>query len=105
MKKHIILFIVVFFASILHAQVISIKGTITDTNNETLPGVSITIKGTQTGTVSDINGNYTIKVQKGNILEFSFVGMVKQSVTIGKQNVINIQMAADAINLDEVVAI
>ena len=92
MKKHIILFIVVFFASILHAQVISIKGTITDTNNETLPGVSITIKGTQTGTVSDINGNYTIKVQKGNILEFSFVGMVKQSVTIGKQNVINIQI-------------
>ena len=43
--------------------------------------------------------------QRGNVLEFTFVGMVKQSVTVGKQNVINIQMVADAINLDEVVAI
>ncbi len=65
----------------------------------------ITIKGTQTGTVSDANGNYSIRAQRGNVLEFTFVGMVKQSVTVGKQNVINIQMAADAINLDEVVAI
>ena len=48
MKKHIILFIAIFFASVLHAQTISIKGTVSDTNNETLPGVSITVKGTQT---------------------------------------------------------
>ena len=105
MKKHIILFIAIFFASVLHAQTINIRGTVTDTSNETLPGVSITIKGTQTGTVSDANGNYSIRAQRGNVLEFTFVGMVKQSVTVGKQNVINIQMAADAINLDEVVAI
>lgn len=50
MKKHIILFIAIFFASVLHAQTINIRGTVTDTSNETLPGVSITIKGTQTGT-------------------------------------------------------
>ena len=105
MKKHIILFIAIFFASVLHAQTINIRGTVTDTSNETLPGVSITIKGTQTGTVSDANGNYSIRAQRGNVLEFTFVGMVKQSVTVGKQNVINIQMVADAINLDEVVAI
>ena len=55
MKKHIILFIAIFFASVLHAQTINIRGTVTDTSNETLPGVSITIKGTQTGTVSDAN--------------------------------------------------
>ena len=105
MKKHIILFIAIFFVSVLHAQTINIRGTVTDTSNETLPGVSITIKGTQTGTVSDANGNYSIKAKRGNVLEFTFVGMVKQSVTVGKQNIINIQMAADAINLDEVEAI
>ena len=55
MKKHIILFIAIFFVSVLHAQTINIRGTVTDTSNETLPGVSITIKGTQTGTVSDAN--------------------------------------------------
>ena len=42
MKKHIILFIAIFFASVLHAQTINIRGTVTDTSNETLPGVSIT---------------------------------------------------------------
>ena len=89
MKKHIILFIAIFFASVLHAQTINIRGTVTDTSNETLPGVSITIKGTQTGTVSDANGNYSIRAQRGNVLEFTFVGMVKQSVTVGKQNVLS----------------
>ena len=83
MKKHIILFIAIFFVSVLHAQTINIRGTVTDTSNETLPGVSITIKGTQTGTVSDANGNYSIKAKRGNVLEFTFVGMVKQSVTVG----------------------
>ena len=73
MKKHIILFIAIFFASVLHAQTINIRGTVTDTSNETLPGVSITIKGTQTGTVSDANGNYSIRAQRGNVLEFTFV--------------------------------
>ena len=97
MKKHIIIIYSHLFASVLHAQTINIRGTVTDTSNEALPGVSITIKGTQTGTVSDANGNYSIRAQRGNVLEFTFVGMVKQSVTVGKQNVINIQMAADAL--------
>ena len=104
-KTHYIIYSHLFLPVYYMHRAINIRGTVTDTSNETLPGVSITIKGTQTGTVSDANGNYSIRAQRGNVLEFTFVGMVKQSVTVGKQNVINIQMAADAINLDEVVAI
>ena len=105
MKKHIILLISILLCNMLHAQVVHITGTVTDTGNETLPGVSVMIKGTKNGTVTDINGQYSIKAQKGNILEFTYIGMVKQSVTVGKQNVIDIQLAPEAINLDEVVAI
>lgn len=105
MKKQLILCIAILFTSILHAQVVNITGIVTDTNNESLPGVSITVKGTTAGTVTDIDGRYALKAGKGKVLEFSFVGMVKQAVTIGKQKEINIQMAADAINLEEVVAI
>ena len=105
MKKHIILLISILLCNMLHAQVVNITGTVTDTGSEILPGVSVMIKGTKNGTVTDINGQYSIKAQKGNILEFTYIGMVKQSVTIGKQNVIDIQLAPEAINLDEVVAI
>jgi len=84
----------------------SVKGKVTDENGEPLPGVTIVIKGTTNGTITDINGNYTIaNIPTGATLQFSFVGMTTQDIVVSKQSVINVKMKADAIGIDEVVAI
>lgn len=87
-------------------QQVKISGTIVDMAGQPLPGVTVLIKGTNLGTVSDFNGEYTIAdVPVEGILVFSFVGMKTQEVQVGRQSVINISMSEDAIGLDEVVAI
>ncbi|MCW3804481.1 TonB-dependent receptor [Plebeiibacterium marinum] len=83
-----------------------IAGKVTDENGEPIPGVSILLKGTTTGTISDIDGNYMFSsVPENGILIFSFVGMVNQEVSVAGQSTINVVMVQDAIGLDEVVAI
>ena len=84
----------------------SVTGTVTDEKGQPLPGVTIVIKGTTQGTVSDIDGNFEISdVAATSILQFSFVGMKSQEIAVGSQSSINVQMFPDAIGLDEVVAI
>jgi TonB-linked SusC/RagA family outer membrane protein len=84
----------------------SISGTITDETGELLPGVTVIIKGTTNGTVTSIDGKYTLSnIPDGATLQFSFVGMVSQEIAVSNQTVINIVMVADAIGLEEVVAI
>ena len=69
-----------------------------------LPGVSVSVKGTNRGTQSDAQGNYAINVPTGNAtLVFSFVGMVRQEVAVGNQSVINAELKSDASQLNEVV--
>lgn len=82
-----------------------VKGTITDAKDGTpIPGVSIVVKGTLTGTVTDINGFYTLTVPAGyNELIFSFVGMLTQEVKIDGKPTINIKMEEDVVGLEEVV--
>lgn len=104
MKKRLLLLLAVCFTGLAHAQ-IRITGTVTDTDNETLPGVSIVIRGTATGTTTGLDGRYTLQARRGDVLEFTYVGMVKQSVTVSKQTVIDVELVAGAVNLDEVVAI
>ncbi len=82
-----------------------ITGTVTDTSGEPLIGVSIIVPGTTNGLVTDLNGKYTIKVKSGDTLDFSYIGMTKQSVKIGNQNIINIQMKEDSQVLAETVVI
>lgn len=87
-------------------QQMKISGTIVDMAGQPLPGVTVLIKGTNLGTVSDFNGEYTIAdVPVEAILVFSFVGMKTQEVQVGRQSVIDISMSEDAIGLDEVVAV
>ena len=84
----------------------TISGRVTDENGQSLPGVTIVIKGTTNGTVTDIDGNYTlVNTPSDAILVFSFVGMKSQEVVVANQSTINITMEADAINVDEVVVI
>lgn len=88
------------------AQQNSVSGRVTDTNGDPLPGVTVIIKGTTNGTVTDFEGNYSISgVASDDILRFSFVGMLSQEIKVANQTSINVAMKADAIGIDEVVAI
>ncbi len=82
-----------------------IKGTVTGADNSPLPGVSILVVGTTNGAETDFDGNYSINANKGDVLQFSFVGMKTQTVTVGDDTTINITLADDASALDEVVVI
>ncbi|MEN8247992.1 MAG: TonB-dependent receptor [Bacteroidota bacterium] len=84
----------------------AITGTVSDENGNPIPGVNIIIKGTTQGAISDADGNYTIHVDDPDVtLVFSFIGMLTQEVQVGNQTEINITMVADAIGIEEVVAI
>lgn len=84
-----------------------ISGKITDANTgETIPGVNIIVQGTTTGTVSDMDGAYSINVPSADaVLAFSFIGYIKQEIVVGNQNVIDVVLASDAADLDEVVVV
>ena len=80
-----------------------ISGKVSDEKSQPLPGVSVKIKGTAKGTVTDVSGNYTIKVDNGDVLIFSFIGFVSQEITIGQTANYNIQLKEDPKALTEVV--
>ena len=107
MKKITLIMALIVFCSwqVVLAQK-TITGTVTDSKDGlTLPGVSIVVKGTTNGTVSDISGNYSIKVSADQVLLFSFVGYNTQEVTVASQTAINIALVQQAAMLDEVVVV
>ena len=84
-------------------NVISVSGIVKDTKGEPLIGVSVLVKGTTNGTVTDLDGKFTLKVSAGDILEFSYIGYASQSVTVTNANSLNITLSEDTQALDEVV--
>lgn len=83
-----------------------VNGTVTDTKNEPLPGVTVVVKGTTIGTVTNASGEYSLpNVPENAVLLFSFVGMKFQEIVVGNQSVINIQLEEETIGLQEVIAI
>jgi TonB-dependent starch-binding outer membrane protein SusC len=74
-------------------------------DNDGLPGVNIIEKNTSNGTVSDVNGNYSISVSQGAVLVFSSVGYIREEVEVGNQRVINLTMIPDVQQLQELVVI
>lgn len=87
-------------------QTKTIKGKIVDDKGEPLPGVSVLVKGTTSGSVSDVNGNYEVLIPDGaTTLVFSYVGFLKQEVVIGAQSNINITLNADSQTLSEIVVV
>ncbi|WP_339741191.1 SusC/RagA family TonB-linked outer membrane protein, partial [uncultured Sunxiuqinia sp.] len=87
-------------------QARTISGKVTDSSGAPLPGVTILIKGTTQGTISDFDGNYTLSGVSGDAtLVFSFVGMRSLEIPVANQNNINITMEEDAIGIEEVVAV
>jgi TonB-dependent starch-binding outer membrane protein SusC len=91
----------------MQGQSITVTGVVTDqSTGESLPGVSILVKGTLTGTVSDLNGRYSINVpDPSNMLVFSFIGYNTREIVVGNQRTINVSLTTAIAELDEVVVI
>lgn len=87
-------------------QDITVTGRVTsEDEGEPLPGVNVIVEGTSTGTVTDVEGNYSIQVSEGQTLVFSFVGYETQRVQVENQDIINIILSSEPSQLDEVVVI
>lgn len=105
MKIKLTIYLVFCLATLSTWAQSSISGTIIDENNNPLPGVNIIIQGENSGTASDFDGNYEVKVEQGEILEFSYIGFVTQSIVISNQTELNITLMEDLSKLDEVVVV
>ena len=83
----------------------NLTGTVTDETNMPVPGANVVIQNTTTGTSTDFDGNYSITVKNGDVLEFSYIGYAKKSVTINGQQTLDVVLAEDASQLEEVVVV
>ncbi len=87
-------------------QAVTVTGRVTNENGEGLPGVTVVLKGTTTGTSSDINGNFSLNVpQTGGTLVLSFIGYTTQEVAINGRTTINVSLQPDTKTLDEIVVV
>ena len=87
-------------------KTIKVSGKVTDSSGEPIPGVTVLVKGTTNGTISDGEGKYSLpNVPVNGTLQFSFVGMKTQEVVVGSNSTINVTLAEETFGIDEVVAI
>ena len=102
MKKQLLLIVFSLFAVAGYARVIT--GTVvSESDNEPIIGATIMVKGTQRGIATDIDGKFAIDVNEGDVLSITNVGMLQQTVKIGKQQSLNIVMKEDSKVLGEIV--
>ncbi|GGM87986.1 SusC/RagA family TonB-linked outer membrane protein [Dyadobacter beijingensis] len=88
-----------------YAQDVTVKGKVNDEQGQGLPGVSILVKGTSTGTVTDIEGNYTVNAPGTATLVFSFIGYITQEIPLGNKTSLDVKLMSDTKALDEVVVV
>ena len=101
-----ILCFIIFCPFILYGQRISISGNVKDKNGDPLIGVTVQVKGTNSGTITDFDGNYLLpNVSKKSILAFSYIGMVTQEIEVNGKSSINVVLRDDSELLEEVVVV
>ncbi|TDO01221.1 SusC/RagA family TonB-linked outer membrane protein [Sunxiuqinia elliptica] len=106
MKRVLFFLCCSFFSLSLLAQDITVSGTVTaKEDGQPLPGVSVVIQGTTIGTITDFDGNYALGVPADGILEFSYIGMKSQTVVVDGKSVIDVVLAEDYTDLDEIVVV
>ena len=107
MKNYLLMTVLLCLAvvNLSFAQTRTITGTVTSAEDgEPLPAVSIQLKGTTTGAITELDGSYRINVpQDGGVLVFSFVGLTTKEVTIGNSSVVDVQLASDVKTLGEII--
>src|SRR5574344_898719 len=106
-KKGLLLLLFMVLWGIGFAQQYSVTGKVTMADDgSSLPGVSVSVKGTTTGTITDLDGNYSLVLKNLNVtLVYSFIGMQTKEVQFTGQQSINVTLANEAIGIDEVVAV
>lgn len=108
MKKVIILsfFLLIAGVQLSYAQLHEVSGKVTDASDGSpLPGVSVIVKGSRSGTATNAQGIYTLKVPQNTELIFSFVGMKTQTITVGSQTTIHVKLQPESEKMDEVIVI
>ncbi len=100
-----VLLLLIMSFSVAIAQEITVTGTVTSAEDEEpIPGVSVSVRGTTIGTTTDIEGYYSIDVpSEESVLRFSFVGMLSREIIVGDQRTIDVELEPDIVGLDEVV--
>lgn len=92
--------------AVLYAQQRSISGRVTDENSESLPGVNVVVKGSNTGTITDADGNFQIAVPEGHkVLQFSFIGFENKEADISTTSYVSLQLEQSNVGINEVVAV
>lgn len=108
-RRGFILALVLSISSIfsnLAAQNTSITGSVVDANNgDPIIGASVAVEGTSTGTMTDIDGKFSLNVSKGAKLTISYIGYIEQTVVIGDQKTLHVQLKEDSKQLEEVVVV
>ncbi|WP_044214327.1 SusC/RagA family TonB-linked outer membrane protein, partial [Saccharicrinis fermentans] len=107
-SRKLLLMVAFLIASMgaLFAQEKGITGVVTEkATGDPVPGVSVVVKGTTNGTITDMDGNYHLNVQTGEVVVFSFIGFTPVEITVGQETKVNVALEADVVSLKEVIAV
>ena len=89
----------------LHAQTITVRGTVVDESSEPVFGANVTVRGSKTGVATDMDGKYEIQVPQDAVLEFSFLGFATKTEKVGGRSLVNVVLSADNTWLESVVVV
>ena len=104
LSKNLLLFVLILSSSIMYSQK-TVTGVVSDSEGS-LPGVTVQVKGTSTGTETDLDGKYSISVSSdSSVLVFSYLGYKTKEITVGSQSTINVTLVEDSTQLEEIVVI
>src|SRR5690554_5092975 len=87
----------------IYTQQVDVTGTVTNQEGRTLPGVAVSVQGTTTGTITDLDGKYSLSAPEGATLIFSYIGYTSQTIEIGNRSVIDVVLEESTQGLEEVV--
>ena len=105
MKRIFLILLSINLFTFALAQSLTVKGKVSSTDGELLPGVNVKVKNATIGTITDFDGNYQLKVDKGDILVFTYVGFKRHELKVGNQTSWNVELTPDQTDLDEVVVV
>ena len=107
MKTKLLSFIILFVSTLVMGQDSTLVGSVVDSNTDgPLPGVSVVIKGTQSGTTTDFDGNFSLSgVESGDVIQFSYIGYVTQEIEVGTSFNLSVSLQEDVEALEEVVLV